>query len=174
MPKSGNPRGSALWGTLCFFRSCSDSDVLCVSREVASPLWASVSSSVNLWGGGSRRWGVRWHSSGLCGQRDLAGNCPEWVSEFSRTFATSLRTPWRERLGKYYLSPCWMFANISDAFLPREFSGAPKNTTLGNIVLHPPLPQRLCSLPSSLEQLNNRRPSQSISCDHWCLNIVTF
>lgn len=25
-----------------------------------------------------------------------------------------------------------MFANISDAFSPREFSGAPKNTTLGN------------------------------------------
>ena len=68
---------------------------------------------------------------------------------FPEHFSTGLRTPRRQRLGKFYLSPHWTFANISDAFSPREFSGAPKNTTLGNTVLSWSLPQRLCSLPST-------------------------
>lgn len=89
-------------------------------------------------------------------------NCHGWALEFSRTFATGLRTPKRGKTWKILffllLNVCKYFRCLS----PREFSGGPKNTILGD-VLQLLLPQSGPSLPGPLEQLKNRSPSWSIS-----------
>lgn len=107
IPKSGNPCRSAFWGIKWFqilFR---------LWDWPAVYLWASCFPSLSLYFLiGSRLWWVMWHSSWLCEWRGLAGNRHGWVSEFSRTFATGLRSRKGKDLGNIIfplLSVCKCF-----------------------------------------------------------------